>query len=640
MGMTLQEWAGASKTSRTTLALVFTDIVGSTALCLGLGDEQWIELLIKHFAQARKHLGSYDHYDIKVIGDSFMVVFRTAADALNFALAVHSDTGDEQIRIRAGIHVGPVRILDNDIYGGMVNYTSRVMGWLEGDGIALSNTAKENVAQILGPRASLRFVDYQANLKGFPEAQRLWRVWKIKAIAVLPFKVFTGDSPAGVMLADALITKLNKIEGIIVRPTNSITRYGRADQDPLQAGREQEADFVVHGSVHFVGDQMHVTVRLLRVRDGEELWVERFEEHVSGASEMEVAISEQVVRKLKLRPTKRERERLAKSYTRSAEAYQEYRWGRYFRSKFTEDDLNKAIEHYKRAIELDQNYGKAHAGVADAYVWLGIYNFLPPQEAFAQAKSWAAVALAMDESLASAHTSLAFNSMFSELDWESAEKEFKVAIELNPNFATAHQGYSLWLTAKGRFEEALMEVEQALEVDPTSFIINVSKGITLYVARQYDRSLEQFKKVVSFNPDFDAGYYGLALAYEQAEKYEEAVKAAQEAYVRSQRHPIKIAARAHIYAMSGKKEEARRELDKLNRLRRHRYISPFHIALIYAAIGEIDMAFQCLQEAYEVRDQWLFLICVEPRIKSLSSDPRFARLLEKIGLQNCPELLG
>jgi class 3 adenylate cyclase/tetratricopeptide (TPR) repeat protein len=637
MNTTLENWTGTSEIARTTLVLVFTDIVNSTALGIELGDEEWIELLVKHFAQARKLLSKYDCYEIKIIGDSFMVVFRTAVDALNFSLAFHAETGDEHIRIRAGIHVGQVRIMDNDIYGSMVNYTFRVTGWLEDDGVALSNTAKENITQVLGQRSSLRFVDHTTRLKGFHETQKLWRVWKIKVIAVLPFEVPANTSALGVQFADALIIKLNKIEEIIVRPTSSVQKYADLEIDPLEAGREQEADFVVAGKIELAGGEMRVRARLLRVRDGEELWTERYEENTRDTSDMEVSISKQIVRKLKLKPTKKERERLAKRHTQSPEAYEEYKWGRYFRSKFTEDSLNKAIEHFKKAIELDRSYGKAYAGVADCYIWLGIYNFPPPGETFAQVKIWANDALKIDSTLASAHTALAFTNMFYEWDWASAEREFKSALEINPNFATAHQGYSLWLTAKGRFQDALAEIEQALEVAPTSFIINVSKGLTLYAAQQYDKSLEQFKKVVEFNPDFDAGYYGLALAYEQNEMYEEAIAAAEKAYEHSQHHPIKLAARAHIYAMSGMKKEALWELEKLNRLRRRRYISPFHIAILYDAIGETDQAFKSLGEAYDERDPWLFLLCVEPRIMRLSKDERFKNLLAEIGLQNCPE---
>jgi class 3 adenylate cyclase/tetratricopeptide (TPR) repeat protein len=637
MDKSLQEWAGAEKTAGTTLALILTDIVGSTPLTAELGNEKWTELLIKHFAQARKLLAEYDCYEIKIIGDAFMVAFRTAADALRFALAFHAETGDEHIRIRAGIHVGPVRILGNDLYGGMVNYTARVVASVEEDGIALSDTAKKNVSEILGRRASLRFADYEVVLKGFPELQRLWRVWKSRVLAVLPFEVRSGDSREGLKMADALILKLNKSQEVIVRATGAVGKYDRLGVDPLEAGRELEADFVVAGSIEQAHGQTLVKARLLRVADGAELWAERFEDDANGrpgaaaVSQHEAVISLQVARKLKLKET----ERIARTYTQSAEAYQEYRWGRYFMGRFDEHSLNKALEHFQKAIVLDNDYAKARAGMAAVYAWIGILNFVEPQEAFKEAKFWAESALAMDPTLASAHASMGFTSMFSELDWERAEREFKEAISLNPNFATAHHGYSVWLTARGRFEEALAEVEQALEVDPTSFIINLSKGITLYVAGQYDRSLEQFNKVVTFNPDFDAGYYGLALAYEQNEMYEQAVKAAQEAFDKSERHPIKMAARAHVFAMSGKKEDARRDAETLSRLSRRHYVSPFHIALIYAAIGEVDLAFKYLEEAYEVRDQWLVFMCVEPRIKSLSGDKRFKELLRKIGLLDC-----
>jgi tetratricopeptide (TPR) repeat protein len=355
---------------------------------------------------------------------------------------------------------------------------------------------------------------------------------------------------------------------------------------------------------------------------------------VKDISAVEDSISKQVVQRLGLILSSEENERLEKRYTYRPEAYQQYRLGRLFRNEFTDKGLHRAINYFMQATQIDSNYAKAYAGMAECFVWLGLLNLAPPKETFAEAKVSASRALKIDNSIAGAHTALAFTKMFYDWDWSGAQIGFEYAITLNPNYATAHQGYSHLLSAKGEFKRAQAEIRQALEIDPTSPVINLLKGIILYQARQYDRSIKHFDEMIKVNPRFDAAHYGLALAYEQKGRLKEAIAESRRAVVLSQRNPVKLSLRAHAYAMAGSRAMAEEELNKLQRIsvRQRRYISQFHIALIYTALGDSDHAFEWLEKAYEIRDPWLISMGVEPRLDDLRSDVRFSDLLRRVRL--------
>jgi tetratricopeptide (TPR) repeat protein len=291
-----------------------------------------------------------------------------------------------------------------------------------------------------------------------------------------------------------------------------------------------------------------------------------------------------------------------------------------------------AITFFKQAIEIDPDYAKAFAGIADCYTWMGIYNLYPPEETFKKAKRWAQRALEMDDTIAEAHSSLAFTSLCYDWDWAEAGRGFQRAIELNRNCATAHQGYAHLLVALGRFDEALDEIERALRIDPSSLIINVVKGVILYEARRYDSSLEQFLKTTELDNRFDAAYYGLALVYGKKGQFHEASTSARKAYRLSLYEPIKKTVMAYVHAMFDEVDKATQELSELNESRRTRdaYVSPFHMALIYVALNKLDQAFECLEEAFKDRDQWLVFLKVEPRLDTLRSYPQFQDLLLRL----------
>jgi tetratricopeptide (TPR) repeat protein len=455
-----------------------------------------------------------------------------------------------------------------------------------------------------------------------------------KVIAVLPFRTDEAGEAEGVplYLADPLISRLSVIPQVIVRPANATSRYRHVSEDLVTAGRELKADYVLGGSVNRVGGRVRATAQLMSVHSSATLLETECEESWQNILTLEDSICAQVVSRLNLRLTPGEWQRMMKRHTEILEAYQKYNLGRFHWNKFTDESFSTAITCFKQAIEVDHNYARAFAGIADCYTWMGILNLYPPEKTFREAKKWAERALELDRTLAEAHTSLAYTRLCYDWDWTAAEAEFRHAIELGPNYATAHQGYAHLLAVMGRFDEALAEVERALRIDPHSLIINVVKGVILYEARRYDSSLKQFLETVELDNKFDATYYGLALVYGKVGKFSEARKAARIAYKLSRYMPVKKTVMAYNHAMSDEVDKAQQELRELNesRTQKNSYISPFHMALIYAALNKVDQAFECLEEAFKDRDQWLVFLKVEPRLDALRKYQQFQEMLLRL----------
>jgi DNA-binding winged helix-turn-helix (wHTH) protein/TolB-like protein/Tfp pilus assembly protein PilF len=457
-----------------------------------------------------------------------------------------------------------------------------------------------------------------------------------RTIAVLPFKPLVTDrrdEAFEIGMADTLITRLSNLRQIIVRPTGAIRKYSSLDQDPMAAGQEQQVDAVLEGSLHREGDKVRVTARLIDVRDGSSLWSDHYDEYFTDIFTAQDSISEKIAKALAPELTGAERTRLAKRYTESTEAYQAYVKGRYFMDKRTEEGFQKAIEYFQKAIEKDAKYALAYAGLADCHRFLGGYGILPPKETYPKAKAAAMKALALDDQIAEAHTVLAVAKARYDWDWAGAEKDFKRALELNPGYAGAHQWYAVFsLVIAEKFDDAIAEVKRAQELDPLSLNTGVKVAIVNYFARRFDQSIEQSGKLLEMDPRFIQTYEFLGRAYEQKGRYEEAIAAFHEALKLRSDYTHCLGPLGRAYAVSGRQIEARKILDQLKGLSRRRYVMPYHIATIYAALGDKDQAFAWLQKAYDERDDRLMFLKVDPFWDSLRSDPRYAILVRGIGL--------
>jgi tetratricopeptide (TPR) repeat protein len=304
--------------------------------------------------------------------------------------------------------------------------------------------------------------------------------------------------------------------------------------------------------------------------------------------------------------------------------------GRFFWNKRTEEGLKAAIDYFKLAIEKDPKYALAYSGLADSYAVLPEYSAFPAKEAFEKAKAAAAKALEIDDALSEVHVSLALIKYSWDWDWKSAEKEFKRAIELNPGYATAHHWYALLLMRQGRHDESLVEIKKARELDPLSLIINANVGFILYQARRYDDAIEHYRKALEMNPSFGELHKYMAWAYAQKGMHAEALEEIQKAVILSGRIPSYLSVLGYVYALSGKKSDAPKIIRELETVSDDKYL----IAVVYAALGEKDQAFEYLQKACEERSSWMSYLKVDPRLDSLRSDPRFKSLLKRMKLES------
>jgi tetratricopeptide (TPR) repeat protein len=411
---------------------------------------------------------------------------------------------------------------------------------------------------------------------------------------------------------------------------SSVFAYKRQTVDPREVGRKLGVRAVLTGRLVQSGDNLSISVELVDVRTNQHLWGEQYNRKVSDLISIQEEIAKDISDKLRLRLTGEEKQRLTKRYTENPEAYQLYLNGNFYWNKGTEQGFKKALEYFSQALEKDPKYVLARTGLADTYVLLGDSGYLPSQDAWPRAKAAALEAVGTDDSLAEAHTSVALVKEYYDWDWNGAEKEFKRAVELNPNSAAAHHWYGGFLTKMGRLDEAQPEIKKALELEPLSPIINTTLGWQYYVARQPDRAAEQLRKTLEMDPDFAPARRTLEAVYEQQGRYREAAAEWQKALTLSG-NPELSASLAQDYETSGYKGVLQGWLEGLKELSKREYVSPCVIAHTYARLGEKEQAFAWLERAYQERDSRLVTLRVEPVFDRLRSDSRFKNLVQRIG---------
>ena len=462
----------------------------------------------------------------------------------------------------------------------------------------------------------------------------------IHSIAVLPFKslgVDRGDEYLSIGIAETLTTRLSGLNHLIVRPTSAVLKYAGSEKDALETGQELQVDTVLEGSIRRAGGQLRVTARLVSVANEAVLWADKFDEQFTDIFEVEDSISAKVAQALALKVSGEDQKRLTRRYTNNAEAYQLYLKGRYFWNKRTEEGFNQGIKQFQLAVAKDPTYALAYTGLADSYIGLTFYNFAAPHETMPKAKEAAMNALSIDSELAEAHASLAHVLMNYDWNWSEAEKEFKLSMQLNPDYATAHQWYAIhYLTATDQLEEALEEMQQALQLEPTSLVMNSFMGATLYFAGHYDEAIEQCRRTIEMDPNFAVAHWHIGLAYEQKEMFDEAIAEFQTATKLLGGSPLMRASLGHAYAEAMRRDEATAILAELNELSQQRYVSSYEKAAISVALGDERQSFQWLERAYEEHSFHLVYLKVWPQFNRVRNDPRFQDLMQRLGLSHIP----
>jgi serine/threonine-protein kinase len=447
----------------------------------------------------------------------------------------------------------------------------------------------------------------------------------INSIAILPFTNQTGDAGMDSIsdeITEGIINHLFELPPLRVISYGSVEQYKGRQLDPQAVGKELGVSAVMVGRISKRDDVIAVNAELVDARDKSRIWGAQERLKFSDLTLAQHRLARSVMEKLGLKLSDEQRKEL--------DAQDLYATGRNYLNQRTTDGLNKGIEHFDKAVALKPNYALAHAGLADCYNMLASYGQKPPAEAFALAKAEARKALEADDSLAEAHTSLAFALLRGDWKWAESEREFRRALSLNPKSAQAHQWYSILLVALGRTDEAIAHTKRAQELDATSSIIRSHLGLVYFFSHRYDDSIAACQKVLELDPTFFAARRYLGQAYAQKGKYEQAIDEFQSAS--SSGSPLMRAELAHTYALARKRSEAEKILADLQQLSSERYISPYHIALIYSGLGNKEETFKWLEQAFRGRADYLVYLKVDPRFDWLHRDPRFASLVDRIGL--------
>jgi serine/threonine-protein kinase len=454
----------------------------------------------------------------------------------------------------------------------------------------------------------------------------------IESIAVLPF-VTQNDDPnvesevaeLGDAITESIINNLSQLPSLNVRPRGAVLRYKGREVDPQEAAKALDVHAVLTGRIIRRGDDLQIVIALVDARDNRNLWGQQYNRKISDLLLVQLEIAANVSDKLRLKLSGEEKRRL--------EAQQLYMKGRNAWSKRTADNIQEGAKFFEKAIELDPNYAAAYAGLADCYSMLVNYSVLPGNEAFPKAKDAAEKALALDENLAEAHAARAFIYFLWEWNWAEARREYERAIQLNPNYSSARQWYASLLAVIGQTDEALEEAKQARKLDSFSPIIASHPAWINYLSRNAEGAIREARQALKLDPNFFPARRYLSLGYDLQGKYNDALTELQKAVSSATKSTLVRSELGYAYAKAGRREDALRVMDELQRSPGERRVSPFHFALIYIGLGENDRAIELLEKAYDERVERLVWLRADPRFDPLRLNPRFNELLRAMGLR-------
>ncbi len=678
------------KGERRLVAIMFTDMVGYSALSQK-NERLALALLEEHRRILRQIFPKFHGSEIETAGDSFFVEFVSSLDAVRCAIRIQKSLRnrnaktlpERHILLRIGLHAGDVVRQGKHVHGDEVNIAARIEPCAAPGGICVSETVarqlmnKTDISLLKLGRAELKNIQIPQDiykivlpwemkrsrillrLKFAMRRKRyagalfslallallLYGLWLSKAtveensIAVLPFKNLS-DSRENEYFSDGItaevIAQVSKISRLKVISMTSAMHYKNSDKKLGDIGRELNVATVLEGNVRRVGDHVRVVAQLIDVDSEQQRWGETYDKNLAQIFAIQADVARNIADAMRTTVAPVEEERLRAEGTDDLEAYDLYLRGRHLLNKFrTPEAFKESILYFNKAIHKDTSYAAAYAGLADAYLLLGNFNVLAPQEAYPLARDAALRALQINESLGEAHTTLAFAKMYFEWDWESADKEFKRALELNPSSARAHAWYSIYLTLMGQTDEALRESNLALSLDPLSVVTRADAGLTFYFTRKYDYAIEQYEKTLQMDPSFAVAYLPLGGAYEQKRMYTKAIELFSQASMWSAGHPIAVAGLGHCFALSGKTDDARSMLEVLlqdfeETEDRSYWVGPYWIAVVYAGLGEKGNAMDWLERAYDERDGSLVFMNVDPSLESLHGNERFKALVRRM----------
>ncbi|PYK31425.1 MAG: hypothetical protein DME57_03865 [Verrucomicrobia bacterium] len=671
-------------------AIMFTDFVGYSAVAQE--DEALaLELLDEHRKILRSLFPKFSGTEIKTIGDAFLVEFGSALNAANCALEIqrtlakrnHDVSPERRIELRIGIHLGDVTHRDNDVYGDGVNIASRIQPVATSGGICISTDVERQIRNAFAPPLEKLA---PAELKNIQAPMDLFRVvlpwekvrraevaqprrsnrtlmmsilalsillvasavwfWRAhshnaptsKSVAVLPFVNMSADKENEYLsdgMTEDLCTALTQVKGLHVPARTSSFAFKGKTEDIRKIGEQLNVATVLEGSVSKAGNRLRITAQLINVADGFHLWAANYDRDMTDILQIRSEISRQVVDALKVQLGVEETQRLTKAPTETSDAYQTYLLGRYEFNKFTEAGFNKAIEHFRHALDVDPNFALANAGLADAFNLLGYWNFAPPSAAFPEAKRAAERALQIDPNLAEAHSALGFVTYEYAWRYADAERELAEAVRLNPKSADARLIYGEFLIFMNRFSEAHEQLDHARQSDPLSPHYLVDLATWFWFQRQTDPAVAELQKAIEMDPDNGLTHHFIAYVLLRVNRVPEAIGHIERAIALGGDHtPEQLADLKQTFETQGAAAFFRKQAQMAQELNaKGKYRSPVLIALAYTSAGDNDEALTSLEKAVAMRAPWLPELKLEPTYDPIRNDPRFVTLLKKVGLE-------
>jgi TolB-like protein/Tfp pilus assembly protein PilF len=631
---------------------MFTDVVGYASIA-EKNEARALGLLGEHRRLLQSVFSKHEGHVVKTMGDGFLVEFASAVEAVNCAVEAQREMQRfnsprvlERVLIRIGVHVGEVIHSEEDVLGDAVNVAARVESLAEPGGICITRQVVDQIE---------RKVDYKIVKMGTRELKNIHRSVELyrllvpaemsrlgesstfdrRRLAILPFANLSPD-PEDRYFADGMteeiISAVSKIGELSVISRTSVMRYKEGTVPIGQIGSELSVGSVVEGSVRKAGKKVRISAQLIDVESDRHLWAQSYDRDLTDVFAIQGDIAQQVAEALKVQLLSNQKRSIEKSMTNSPDAYTLYLKGRFYWNERSEDGVKKAVKYFEEAIKIDPRFALAHSGLADCYNVLADYTWMPPAQAHPLAKDHAVMALEIDDSLAEAHASLGLTLMSHFWDFDSAEREFRRAIELKPNYVPAYHWYHLLLFWRMRPEEAFMKEKRAYELDPYSRVVSMGIGNSLLSLGNVDQAIEQYKRVIELNPDFAVVHLWNAFAYAMVSKYEQAIEEGKKAIELDRRSIESKLTLAWVYAVSGQTEAAGKLLREVLTEADRVYVSPTWVAMVELAIGRKDEGFRSLEKAYDERDSQLLYFRRFPWLQAYRSDPRWLEIERRIGL--------
>jgi TolB-like protein len=455
----------------------------------------------------------------------------------------------------------------------------------------------------------------------------------IPSIAVLPLENLSRDPEQEYFadgLTEALITNLAKIGALRVVSRTTAMHYKRVHRPVPEIARELGVGKVIEGAVLRSGDRVRISAQLIEAATDTHLWAESYERDMQDILALTSEVACAIASEIQVKLTPQEQTQLSGARQVDPEAYEDYLKGRFHWNKRNMEGLRKGTEYFQRAVEKDPSCAAAYTGLADSAGILGWWCFVPPEQGCGQGKAAALRALAVDDTMAEAHASLAWNLLHYDFDFLAAEREFQRALELNPRYSSAVEWHAVSLAALARLDEAVSEVMRAVQLEPLSAMITTAAGMIFWQARKYDRGIEMCRKALDLVPEFSLGRWALAMVLSQTGAHDSAIAEMKDLVRISNGLPLFVHLLGNCYAAAGRRDEAFEVLDQLYEISKQRYMSAYWPAAIYALLNEKDQAFHWLDLALQERAPWMALTQVMPWLDNLRSDPRFEHLLRRM----------